>query len=297
MAPKIAALPRSPQARRYHAGTLLGALHAVLADHPGSETLRRLAPVMQRRQAAALLAAGGLSGCSLLWRPSNIKMDVLYDDTPVCTAVQAPVLLVLLPGANMATAELQREGFFDAVRQKKLAVDVIAADAHLGYLYDGSMLRRLHDDVIAPARAQGYRRIWLAGISLGGFVAMGYALKHPGQIEGLFVMAPYVGRRPLLQAVVAAGGPQAWVRSAQPRDAKDVEHEVWAWLAAPPAGAPPVYLGYGREDRFAEGHRVMATALPTDRVSLEPGGHDWPPWRALWAGFLARGLLPTRCAA
>jgi SNF2 family DNA or RNA helicase len=32
---------------------------------------------------------------------------------------------------------------------------------------------------------------------------------------------------------------------------------LWQWLAALPADAPPLYLGYGTEDRFAEGHRVL----------------------------------------
>lgn len=252
-----------------------------------------------RRRAAAsavALAASALPGCGALFRPSPNTMDVLYDDR-ACPATQAPVLLVLLPGAHMAPAELQAEGFVAALRQRQLAVDVAVPDAHLGYVYDGSILSRLHDDVVAPARAQGYRRIWLAGISLGGFVAMGYAFRHPGAIEGLVTLAPYLGRRPLVQAIAAAGGPAAWRKTAQPRDAADLDHDLWMWLSAHPASAPPLYLGYGREDRFAEGHALLAGLLPADRVSTAPGGHDWAPWRQLWGQWLDRGLLPTLCAA
>jgi pimeloyl-ACP methyl ester carboxylesterase len=223
-------------------------------------------------------------------------MDLLHDDR-ACRDTLAPALLVLLPGAHMTPAELQREGFIAAVRQHGAAADVVAADAHLGYVQDGSILHRLHDDVIAPARAQGYQQIWLAGISLGGFVALTYAMRHPGQIAGLVTLAPYLGRRPLVQAVVAAGGPAAWRRTAQARDGDDAEHALWMWLSALPAEAPPVYLGYGSEDRFADAHRLLAGLLPPDRVRSTPGGHDWPPWRTLWADWLARGLLPQHCSA
>jgi hypothetical protein len=40
----------------------------------------------------------------------------------------------------------------------------------------------------------------------------------------------------------------------------------------------------------------MAGVLPAGHVTTHPGDHDWPPWRALWAQWLDRGLLPTGCA-
>ena len=255
------------------------------------------AAVAAAAAAVSTLTAGtllGLGGCSLLRRPSPIKMDVFFDDQ-ACRA-QAPVLLVFLPGAHMRTSELLEQGFVAAVRQRRLAVDVALADAHLGYVQDGSLLRRLEDDVLAPARAQGYRRIWLAGISLGGYAAMAYALAHPGQIEGLVCLAPYLGRRQLLQDITAAGGPAAWRMHAVPRDADDADHALWLGLSAAHT-LPPLYLGYGAEDRFAQGHRLLAGLLPAERVQVLPGGHDWPPWRALWAQWLDRRLWPTACAA
>jgi pimeloyl-ACP methyl ester carboxylesterase len=248
---------------------------------------------MRRRQAMLSVAAGSagvLGGCGVFFRPSNIKMDVFYDDR-ACAKTQAPVLLVLLPGANMTIAELQQEGFVSAVRQRGLAVDVAIADANLGYVFDGSMQRRMAEDVVGAARAQGYRRIWLAGISLGGYVALAYALQHPGEIEGLMVMAPYLGRRQVMQDIVQAGGPAAWRTSAQPRSKDDIDHDLWMWLSGPRAATPPIWLGYGREDRFAASHALMATQLPADRVQVRPGGHDWPPWRALWQDWLQDGPL------
>ena len=251
---------------------------------------------VSRRAAALGLGTGLLGGCGALWRPSAIPLNLLQDDS-ACTA-QAPVLLVLLPGAHMQPAEMQAQGMVRAVRQRQLAVDVLVAGAGLEYAYDGSILDRLRADVIEPYRSRGYRRIWLAGISLGGFVAMGYALRHPGQIEGIVALAPYLGRRTLVQEVAAAGGPARWRQTAAPRAATDdADHALWLWLSARPADAPPLHLGYGREDRFSVGHRLLAQTLPPAQVQVVAGGHDWPAWRVLWSNWLDLRLLPGTCIA
>lgn len=220
-------------------------------------------------------------------------MDLIADDR-ACKD-QAPVLLVLLPGAHMTPEEMRAEGMLAAVRQQGLAVDVLVVGASLEYVYDGSMMERLHSDVIAPYRARGYRRIWLAGISLGGFVALGYSMRHPGDIEGVITLAPYLGRRQLIQEITEAGGPARWGPSQVPRP-DDIDQRLWRWLAALPADAPRLYLGYGLDDRFAAGHQLLAKLLPSAHVRTAPGGHDWPPWRQLWAEWLAAGLLPASCA-
>ena len=258
---------------------------------------------LQRRTTtfATLLApvVAASSGCASLWRPSPVAMNVLHDFSACST--RADVLLVLLPGAHMAPEELQREGFVQAVRQRGLAVDVALVDSHLGYVYDGSLFERLHQDVIAPARAQGWQRIWLAGISLGGYAAMGYSMRNPGLVEGIFTIAPYLGRQPLVQEIAAARAQgrslQQWLQGSAPRNETDTDHALWRWLIDRPPGAPALYLGYGLQDRFVAGHALMAQTLPADRVSTAPGGHDWPPWRLLWAQWLQRGLLPGGCPA
>ena len=257
---------------------------------------------MQRRTAtaAAFLAAAGAgatAGCGALWRPSPITMNMLHDHEACAT--RAEVLLVLLPGAHMAPEELQREGFVQAVRRRGLAVDMALVDSHLGYVYDGSLFERLHQDVLAPARAQGWQRIWLAGISLGGYAAMGYAMRHPGMVEGVFTIAPYLGRQPLVQEIASARAQgrslQQWLAGSQPRDDIDTDHALWRWLVQRPQDGPALHLAYGVDDRFAAGHALMAQTLPAQRVSTAPGGHDWPPWRTLWAQWLEQGLLPQRC--
>ncbi|HZF80153.1 MAG TPA: alpha/beta hydrolase-fold protein [Rubrivivax sp.] len=221
-------------------------------------------------------------------------MQQIFDDGG-CPRTQAPALLVLLPGVHMTPDELQREGFVSAVRQRRLAVDMIIAGTLLDHTRDGSVIRRLRNEVIAPARAQGYRRIWLAGISLGGYLALHYERSHPGEVQGLLLMAPYLGRRTLMQEIEAAGGPLSWRRQVTGPVAGDIDQTLWTWLSALPAETPPIWLASGREDRFAEEHKLLAALLPPDRVHMVPGGHDWLPWRGLWSHWLDRGLLPAIC--
>jgi esterase/lipase superfamily enzyme len=238
---------------------------------------------MARRLAciALLISTMGQLGCSWTQPPHANTMDVLYDEQQVCAA-PAPVLLVFLPGAHMAPEEFIREGFLAAVRSRNLAVDMRIADAHLGYAYDGSMGRRLREDVLTPARAQGYRRIWLVGISLGGYVALNYLQDHPSEIEGVVALAPYLG-------------PRGWIAALEKNTEPTQRNALWSWLSQARSTRLPVHLGYGATDRFAPGHRILANTLSTDRVQVVPGGHDWGPWSTLWTDWLDKKLLPTRC--
>ena len=110
------------------------------------------------------------------------------------------------------------------------------------------------------------------------------------RVARVHVMAPYLGPRDLL-AEVAAGGRLA-DGALPPKGQTDNEREIWRWLQDTTAHKPPLYLGYGSEDRFADAHALMARSLPADRVDTQPGGHDWPVWTALWNrhldGFHAR---------
>ncbi len=256
----------------------------------------------RRRQLLGWWALGtlglglGLGGCNLLTPPTHIPMDLLRPSGGPC-AGRAPTLLVMLPGVRSRPDEFIDEGFVAAVRSRGLAADIVVADAHLGYYEDRSVLRRLRDDVVRPARAAGYRHIWLVGISLGGFGALGYGARMGDEIDGIVALAPYLGRRTLQQEINAAGGPLRWSRTPHERLDDDLEREVWEWMAAGPPARLPVFLGYGREDRFAEAHRLLAGLLPPDRVDSVPGDHDWPAWRALWAHWLERELIGTTCAA
>jgi pimeloyl-ACP methyl ester carboxylesterase len=235
-----------------------------------------------------------ISGCAM-YRPTAVPMDMI-SDRGGC-APRATELVVMLPGARSSPDEFVDEGFVAALRRRGLPADVTMVDSHMGYYTNESMLQRLRDDVVLPARTAGYRRIWLVGISLGGFTALGYAARYGGDIDGVLALAPYPGSEKLLAEMATAGGPAAWQHSVQVKP-NDFERAIWLWLArGGGAGKLPVYLGHGLGDRFAGGLRVMTPLLPAGHASTVPGGHDWEPWRQLWDAWLERGLLARGCTA
>lgn len=202
-------------------------------------------------------------------------------------ARRSDTLIVVLPGAYDAPQDFVDQGFVQAVRERKILVDLQLVDAHTGYYTAQQIVQRLQNEVIAPARALGYKRIWMAGISLGGYGSLLFALEHTAMINGVFVMAPFLGRRDLPAAIHSAGGLAAWDAQMPNADAHDLA--LWRWLrayASSPGERMPLYLGYGESDRFAFSHRLLAAGLPTERVFVTPGGHQWAPWLKLWQRFL-----------
>jgi pimeloyl-ACP methyl ester carboxylesterase len=248
-------------------------------------------PTKQTIAALALAALALLAGCGFVPRASTVPLRVLSE--PAACASRPDTLLVMLPGASSLPEEFLREGFVLALRERRLALDVVLVDAHPGYYKDRTILERLQADVIAPARAKGYRQIWLVGVSLGGLGALIQARAQPADADGLMLLAPYLGERRVTDAVQADGGLKAW-RGAAPEPVPvqdDVDLRLWQWLQAystDPALRPPLYLGYALGDRLAPANQLLAASLPADRVFTTAGGHDWPEWRRLWQRMLER---------
>jgi pimeloyl-ACP methyl ester carboxylesterase len=196
-------------------------------------------------------------------------------------------LLVLLPGAYMRAQDFVAHGFIDAVRQTGQPIDIIAADTGMECYLDGSIVERLHAEVVTPNLSAGTSRIWLAGISLGGLGALLYTQARPDLVEGLLLMSPFIGTRGAVAGVLKAGGFQDWQPPAG--DAATGEQRLLRWLKTYPADAsawPRIYLGYGSDDRFAASYRLLAELLPVEDVVATSGGHDWETWKVLWAQLL-----------
>jgi pimeloyl-ACP methyl ester carboxylesterase len=191
--------------------------------------------------------------------------------------------MVWLPGAYHAAQDFVTAGFAQAVRARQLSLDLVFIDMELEHVGDRSALRELRSDIVPPARAAGIS-IWLGGISLGGMFALNYAASHPDELDGLCLLAPYLGNRILTNEIAGAPGLAAW----QPGELAEADEErrLWSYVKNRHAGSPPLYLGFGREDRFSAAHELLAATLPADSVDVIPGGHEWPVWCSLWENFL-----------
>lgn len=198
---------------------------------------------------------------------------------------EATPLLVMLPGAYDTPDDFLAHDFDRAAQAA--GFEWLAHPTDLTAIADGRLVHQLHHEVIAPARARGRQRILLGGISIGALTAMTFHDTYPGQIDALVLIAPYPGNRAITRTIEAAGGVARWPATGLATD--DGELRGWRALKHLARATPPaLWLGYGAEDRFAGGHRLMADTLPEAQVVTTPGGHDWATWRTLWLALLQR---------
>lgn len=224
-----------------------------------------------------------LAGCAA--PPIKIPMDQIeYLAEP---GKRSNALMILMAGAGDRYDAFQKYGYIDAARKAGFDADILAVDAHYGYFTELTVRERLHQDVVLPAKARGYQCIWMGGISLGGFGSLIYAQKYANQLSGLLLIAPYIGNRGTLAEIESAGGLETW----NPENVPDHdERQLWLMLKKyQPHVKPalPIHLLYGEDDRFNSFHRMLAVRLDNKFVRTVEGGHDWPPWQALWAEFVA----------
>jgi pimeloyl-ACP methyl ester carboxylesterase len=192
-----------------------------------------------------------------------------------------------LPGAYHAAQDFLAAGFAEAVRRRRSPLDLVFVDMELAHVGDRGALRRLRSDIVLPARAAGIS-MWLGGISLGGMVALDYAASYPDELDGLCLLAPYLGNRMLTAEIAQAPGLAAW----QPGELAETDEErrIWRYIKSRRSESQPLYLGFGRMDRFAAAHELLAAALPSGSVDVIEGGHEWPTWSKLWENFLESHL-------
>lgn len=213
------------------------------------------------------------------------------------TTVFALLLLIgcaAEPAVPLASLSYQNN---DAGRQRNLLVllrgfgednsifDVIAPDLHFGYYQAQTVETRLKEDIIEPARRQGYKRIWLAGFSMGGLGCLSYQRKYPGDIDGILLTSPFLGWQSIHREIRRAGGVSAWTGTSD--DMNDWEM-LWTWIKNHDASMPPpIWLGYSDSDILtADGPPLYATVLPAERVFTIPDNHDIKTFRAIFLRHL-----------
>ena len=208
-------------------------------------------------------------------------LPVIFE--PAHAGATARTRVVMLPAAFTGPADFVQHGFARAVRERSLEVDLVFPGIKLEQVIDRSVFAHLSAEVILPARALGCT-LWIGGISLGGYLALGCAERQPRELAGLCLLAPYLGSHLITGEIERAQGVEGW----QPEDAgqDDEERSVWRFIRTLRTRSLPVHLGLGREDRFVRRQELLAAALPPADVDVISGGHDWATWRTLWDRFL-----------
>ena len=198
-------------------------------------------------------------------------------------------VVIMLPVSGDRASAFIREGFEQEA--KRHGIDSIAVDAHIGYYMQRKLITRLHEDVVSPARRAGYKHVWLLGISMGGLGSLLYVANHPDEVDGVILLAPFLGNADASEEIAAKGGFAAWDRANS--ELEGYELAVWSTLdrMITQDDAIPLILGYGNSDRNANGYGVLLDALEPSRVWETDGGHSWTAWRRLWAAIAANLYL------
>ncbi len=205
-------------------------------------------------------------------------------------------LFVFLPGRRDRASDFVRREFVGLARGRITGVDCLTVDATLGYYLDGSIAERLQREIIGPAHANGYREIWLVGVSMGGLGAFFHEREYPGKVSGLILLAPFVGDDLNLFAEIdAAGGAESWARSQPPvateRKRAEFQRELWRYLGRLPSedSSPlQIWMAYGETDRLRPGFERLRSVLREERVIRLKGGHTWEVWKRGFTAILAR---------
>lgn len=185
------------------------------------------------------------------------------------------------------------EGYVDAVTSRQLSYDMAAPNAHRGYYMGRNLVERLREDVILPAKAQGYEKIWIVGVSMGGLGALFYLMEHPEDIAGIVTLGPFLGYDEILDEIQSAGGVRRWEPGSYDPN-EEWERMLWDFIkghTGQETVAPPIIMGLATEDSYLKGHRLLANALDAAYVFETSGKHRMKTFKALWDMVLEKGYI------
>ncbi|MGY3264497.1 alpha/beta hydrolase [Lysobacter sp. HA35] len=179
------------------------------------------------RWSVLLVAASALLACV----PTRADLSKPVPTALLPSKAGSHRLVVVLPGRRDRLESLRRSGVGEAIQRVWPDADVLFAELSMPYYLDRSAPRRLHDEVLMPARRRAYTEIWLVGASLGGMGGILYDGMYPGQVDGMVLLAPYTGERDIHDEIRAAGGLDAWQPSASTIDEKNLwQRDLWAQM-------------------------------------------------------------------
>ncbi len=226
-----------------------------------------------------------LSGCAHF---ASQPMDVL---SYVGHSTSHKNLFVFVRGLGGSNRSFAEEGMVEATWQRGIDFDMVAPNSHFAYYSERTLIERLRQDVILPAKNKGYTKIWLVGPSMGGLGSLLYVREYPEDIDGIYLISPFLGDDEIIDEINDQGGLGHWKPGDYSPD-EDWQRMLWHWIKADVErqNTPPIYLGYGNDDMYGKAQRLLVTALPESHISRLDGGHDYETFKALWLKFLERDV-------
>jgi len=203
-------------------------------------------------------------------------------------------LIVLLSGRRAPASYFQDHQWVELAREHNVDADFIAPYAHFGYYMQQQLIPRLHEDVIEPAKKQGYETISLLGISMGGMGSILYSEKFPDDVDRIYLIAPYLADEDVHDEIRSAGGLSVWQISDNKRG--DWKYILWQRLKEVTTDNKfknKIFLGYGDNDRLA-GHDLLAQNISAKHVVKIPGAHKDVTFKQVWKMMLERGFLEVQ---
>lgn len=225
-----------------------------------------------------------LFNCSIIYPTKNPIDTINYMNTKEISKN----LIIMLPGRRDTAGDFVKYGFIKALNESGIKADAVAVDAHFGYYYQRNLIPHIYNDVILPAKQKGYKNIWILGISIGGIGSLLYAKEHYNTLNGILILAPFLGDKEIIDEIKATGGLSKW-NPKEPIPEEDYQQALWAWLKEyekHSKNLPNLVLGYGRDDEFAPANGLLAEILPGDQVFVVSGSHEWDTWGRLFNIFL-----------
>ncbi len=201
-------------------------------------------------------------------------------------------LLVMFPGINSPGSDFVQHGFVQMFQDKYPDVDITLVDTRFAYIEDDNIAERIQNEIILPARREGYKKIWFTGVSLGGLSAIKYNKSFAGNINGMVLIAPYLGSQYEIEGLLTDGTPYVW--SELNNNSSDKTIRLWQYLlneTQSKNGKENLFLAYGNSDRFSDMHRFLASLLDKNNVFIEKGGHNWTVWKKLWQTMLDKKIF------
>ncbi len=198
-------------------------------------------------------------------------------------------LLVFLRGIGGSVENFADSGMIAAAQARYPNLDVWVPDAHIGYYYKRSILRRLQEDIIDRAKQRGYKRIDFAGVSLGGFGSLLYLECCQQNIDKVVLISPYSGEPGTHASIARIEDLRNWK---PPAGTEDFELDLWFWIAnnQPLFNSGRIWLGYGNQD-YLTGQDLLAERLPESQVLIVDGDHSDEVFARIWDKLLEKGAL------